>query len=422
MLRAIVRDSLRHPWLVVFAVLALGGAGIDSLLHANLDVFPNFAPPIVVVNTTVPGLAPNDVETLVTTPIEDAVDGVPGLAKMRSQSVAGLSVVTATFGGGGDLYRDRQLVAERVATVASVLPAGARSQLMPAQSATGTVLDIGLTSSRLSLMQLTELTRAVIRPALLAVPGVANAPIFGARPQQWQVQVDPQKLLSARIGLNQVVSAASSASGVRSAGMLDTANQRFVVQSHGQAADLAQLAQTVVKTGAQTPLSLGDVAKVVAASPPPTGAALIGQEQGLLLVVTSLYGSNTLKVAQGLRQAIAQLRPGLAREGVQIDGHALEPTTFIIEALHDLRDSLAIGTGLILFVLMFALRDWRISFISFVTIPLALLYTVVVLNASGLSLNSFSLGGLAIALGSIADDAIIDIENIRRRLHENQNA
>jgi CzcA family heavy metal efflux pump len=176
----------------------------------------------------------------------------------------------------------------------------------------------------------------------------------------------------------------------------------------------------VIKTGAKPPLSLGDVADVVAASPPPTGAALIGQKQGLLLVVTSLYGSNTLKVAEGLRQAIARLRPGLEREGVQIDGHALEPTTFIIEALHDLRNSLAIGTGLILVLLIFALRNWRISFISFVTIPLALLYTIVVLNAFGLSLNTFSLGGLAIALGSIADDAIIDIENIRRRLHENQ--
>src|SRR5579859_1101351 len=178
MLRAIVRDSLRYPWLVVFAVLALGGAGVIALLRADFDVFPNFAPPIVAVNTTVAGLAPNDVETLVTTPIENAVDGVPGLAKMRSQSVAGLSVVTATFRGGTSLYRDRQLVAERIATIASRLPAGARSQLMPAQSATGTVLDVGLTSSRLSLMQLTELTRAVIRPALLAVPGVANVVIF----------------------------------------------------------------------------------------------------------------------------------------------------------------------------------------------------------------------------------------------------
>jgi CzcA family heavy metal efflux pump len=422
MLRAIVRLCLRFPWPTVFVTIGIAIAGIFALFNANYDVFPNFAPPIVTVYTIVSGLAPREIESLVTTPIENAVNGTPGLATLRSESIAGVSVVTATFHGNTDLYRDRELVAQRVAAAASLLPAKARPVLPAPESAAGNVLDVGLTSDRLSLMQLTELTRAVIRPALLAVPGVANAPIFGARPQQWQIQVDPQKLLSARIGLNQVAAAASAASSVRSAGLLDTANQRFVVQSHGQAADPAQLAQTVIKTGAPTPLTLGDVGHVVAASPPPIGAALIGRKQGLLLVVTSLYGSNTLKVARGLGEAIARLRPGLAREGVQIDGHALEPTTFITEALHDLRDSLAIGTGLILVVLIFALRNWRISLISFVTIPLALLYTIVVLNEFGLSLNIFSLGGLAIALGSIADDAIIDIENIRRRLHENQNS
>ncbi len=421
MLRATVRLCLCFPWPTMFAMIGIGVAGILALLRANYDVFPNFAPPIVTVYTIVPGLAPPDIESSVTTPIEHAVNGTPGLAILRSQSIAGLSVVTATFHGNTDLYRDRELVAQRVAAAASLLPSNARPVLPAQESAAGNVLDVGLTSDRLSLMQLTELTRAVIRPALLAVPGVANAPIFGAQPQQWQVQIDPQKLLSAKIGLNQVIAAATAASGVRSAGLLDTANQRFVVQSHGQAADLAQLAQSVIHSDAATPLLLGDIAHVVAASPPPIGAALIGQKQGLLLVVTSLYGSNTLKVAGGLQEAIGRLRPGLAREGVRIDSHALEPTTFIIEALHDLRNSLAIGTGLILVVLIFALRNWRISLISFVTIPLALLFTVLILYWFGLSLNTLSLGGLAIALGSIVDDAIIDIENIRRRLHENQN-
>ncbi|MEJ2436065.1 MAG: efflux RND transporter permease subunit, partial [Pseudolabrys sp.] len=167
---------------MLLAALALGGAGIMALLRANYDVFPNFAPPIVRVDTFAPGLAPEDVETLATTPVENAIIGVPGLAKLRSQSIAGLSVITATFRGDTDLYRDRDLVAQRLATVA--LPPGARSQLTPSQSATGTVLDVGLTSSRLSLIALTELTQATIRPALLAVPGVANVVIFGARPRQ----------------------------------------------------------------------------------------------------------------------------------------------------------------------------------------------------------------------------------------------
>ena len=422
MLRAIIRFCLRFPWPTVIAAVGLGIAGGVSLLHADYDVFPEFAAPIVTVYTTVSGLAPRDVESLVTTPIEDAVIGVPGLDTLRSQSVSGISVVTAIFHGGTNLYRDRQFVAERVAAAARLLPSNARPVLPASESAAGIVLDVGLTSNRLSLMQLTELTRAVIRPALLAVPGVASVPIFGARPRQWQVRVEPKALIAAHIGLNQVTRAAAAASGVKSAGLLDTANQRFLLQSHGQAADLSQLAHSIIARRGGTPLTLGDVAHVVAGSPPPIGAALIGQKPGLLLIVTSLYGSNTLKVAHGLEKALRRLGPGLAREGVEIDTHALRPTTFIIEALHNLRNSLLIGAGLILIVLVLALRNWRIALVSFATVPLALLLTALVLYEFGLSLNTLSLGGLAIALGSIVDDAIIDIENIRRRLHENQTA
>src|SRR5579863_10153254 len=287
LLRAIIRECLRYPWLVLFAVLALGGAGAISLRHADYDVFPNFAPPIVTVSTTIPGLAPKDVETLVTTPIEEAIEGVPGLAKLRSQSISGLSVVTAIFHSGTGLYRDRQLVAEQIAGAASLLPPGARSQLMPAQSATGTVLDIGLTSSKLSLIELTELTRAVIRPALLAVPGVANVVIFGAQPQQWQVRVNPETLLQAHVGLNQIIKATASGSKIQRAGVIDTPNQRFIVQSHGQAASLAQLGNTVIDPIAVPPLTLGALTHLTVGSAPAIGAALIGQRPGLLLIVSA---------------------------------------------------------------------------------------------------------------------------------------
>ena len=420
MLRALVRYSIAYPWLVLLAALALSGAGIMALLRANYDVFPNFAPPIVTVDTFAPGLAPKDVETLATMPIEDAVIGVPGLTKLRSQSITGLSVVTATFHGDTSLYRDRDLVAHRIANAAPLLPPGARSQLAPSQSATGTVLDIGLTSSRLSLIALTEFTRSTIRPALLAVPGVANVVIFGARPRQWQVEVKPKALLSAHIGLNQVIQAAAAGSAIRRAGFVDTENQRFVMQSHGQAADLSQLGRTVIERPGATPLTLGAVADLSVGTPPAIGAALIGQKPGLLLVISSQYGANTLKVARRLNQALVRLAPALARDGVALDRNALQPTTFIHEALTNLRNSLLIGAGLILFIIVLALRNWRVALISFATIPLALLLAVLVLTAFGLTLDTFSLGGLAIALGIIVDDSIIDIENIRRRLHENQ--
>ncbi len=202
--------------------------------------------------------------------------------------------------------------------------------------------------------------------------------------------------------------------------MVDTENQRFLVQSHGQAADLAQLAASVIDRQGATPLTLGAVAAIAAGSPPPIGAALIGQKPGLLLIISSEYGANTLQVASGLRQALARLAPALAHAGVDLDAHALEPTTFIFEALRDLRNSLLIGAGLILVVIVGALRNWRVALISFATIPLALLLAILVLDRFGFTLNAFSLGGLAIALGIIVDDAIIDIENIRRRLHANE--
>ncbi|MGH7054483.1 MAG: efflux RND transporter permease subunit [Stellaceae bacterium] len=423
MLRAIVRSSLAYPWLVILVAVALASAGALALRTADYDVFPEFAPPTVTIHTPVAGLAPEDVEALVTTPIENAVIGVPGLARLRSQSAAGMSVIIAVFRDGTDLYRDRDMVAERLAAAAPLLPAAARPLLVPAESATGNVRDFGLTSARLSLIQLTELARREILPALLAVPGVADVIIFGARPQQWQVRVKPAVLLAAHVGLNQVLAAAGAASAVRGAGVIDTANQRFQMQSYGQAGDLAQLAETVIDgRTAAPPLTLGDVARISVGAPPATGAALVGQKPGLQLIVSALYGANALAVARGVRQTLDRLRPALARQGAELDlaSHALEPSGFIEKALHDLRNSLLIGAGLILIVIFAALRNWRVALIAFATLPLALFLAILVLDASGFSINTLVLGGLVIALGIIVDDAIIDIENIRRRLHENQ--
>src|SRR5579884_2358394 len=422
MLRAIVRYSLAYPWLVTCAALALGIAGVLALRTADYDVFPEFAPPTLTVETTASGLAPEDVEALVTTPLEDAVIGVPGLARLRSQSLAGMSVVTAVFRGGTDLYRDRELVAERIAAAAPSLPAMARPVLVPSQSATGNVRDFGVTSSRLSAIALTRLVRSEIRPALLAVPGVADVVVFGARPPQWQVRVAPQALVAAHLGLNQVMQAAAAASAISAAGVVDTANQRFVIRPPGQAGDLPQVAQTVIDGAAVPPLTLGDIAHVALGAPPALGAALVGQKPGLQLIVSALYGANALAVARGVRQALDRLAPALARQGVALDlkSHALEPAGFILRALENLRNSLLIGAGLILVVIVLALRNWRVALISFATIPLALFFAVFALDAFGFSINTLVLGGLAIALGIIVDDAIIDIENIRRRLHENQ--
>ena len=419
MMTAIVRSCLTFPRLVLLAGLALMLVGALATVDARYDVFPEFGQPTVVIETTAAGLAPEQIEALVTAPVEFAVNGVPSLVTLRSQSMTGLSVVTAVFHGDTDVYRDRQLVAERLAPLAGSLPDRAMPVIAPLQSSTGTVLTIGLRAPKLSLIQLTEIARWTIRPALLAVPGVADAVIFGAQPEQLQVQFDPQRLIEAGIGLDQLTAAAKSASMVNGTGVIETGNQQIVIQARGQATTPAALTDSLLLRHGNQSVTIGDVAHVTTASMPPLGAALVGTHPGLLVVVGSQYGANTLRVTHGLDKALVVLAPALQRDGVIVEADALRPASFITTSLRHLRNSLAIGAVLIVMVLFLALRNWRTAVISFAAIPLSLLAAILLLNQFGFSLDTMSLGGLAIAIGEVVDDAVVDVENIHHRLREN---
>ncbi len=419
-MRAVLEFCLRFRWLVLLAALALALLGLLAVLHAPYDVFPEFAPPTITVVTNVEGLAPRQIEALITTPVEDAVNGIPGLSSLRSQSMEGLSVVTAVFHDRTNVYLDQQLVAQRLESLASTLPPGARPVIAPLQSSTGVALSIGLTASRLSLMQLTEIARWTIRPALLAVPGVSKVVIFGSRPEQLQVQFDPAKLIALHAGLNQLTAAAAGASGVRGAGVVNTANQQLFLMSHGQATTPGALAASLFLRRDHRTITLGEVARVVEGSPPPIGSARVGTKPGLVLVIGSQYGANTLTVTRGLDHALAALGPLLRRDGITVQPNGLRPATFIDTALRDVRNSLGIGGVLIFVVLYFALRNWRTAVVSFLAIPLSLLAAALILTRLGFSLNALSLGGLAIALGEVVDDAVVGVENIHRRLRENR--
>lgn len=419
-MRAIVEFCLRLRWLVLVAALGLTLLGVVAVIHAPYDVFPEFGQPSVTLVTNAAGLAPRQIEALVTTPVEDAVNGIPGLAHLRSQSMEGLSVVTAVFGGRTDVYRDQQLVAQRVTPLTAMLPAGATPVIAPLQSSTGVALSIGLSSSRLSLMQLTQIARWTVRPALLAVPGVSKVVIFGAQPEQLQAQFDPDKLVGLRIGLNQLTAAAAESSGVLGAGVVDTPNQQLFLMSHGQATTPEALANSLLLRRAHQSLTLGAVAHVVAAPPPSIGGALVGTKPGLLLVVGTQYGANTLAVTHGLDRALATLAPAFKRDAIEVQPDGLRPASFIDTALRDVRNSLSIGAVLIVLVLYLALRNWRTAVVSFAAIPLSLLAAALILDHLGFSLNTLSLGGLAIALGEVVDDAVVGVENIHRRLRENR--
>ncbi len=423
MLNAIVRFSLRFRGIVIALACALLGYGIFSLLRSSYDAFPDFAPPEVPVQTEAPGLSPEQVEVLVTQPIENSINGATGIGSLRSRSIQGLSDITVVFRTGTDIYRDRQLVAERLSAVANELPTGVQSPLMtPLTSSTAWVMEVDFTSDKQSLMDLRTIADWTIKPHILAVSGVAGVEVNGGDVRQLQFQFDPQKLVQYGVSVEDVIAAARQATGVRGGGFIETVNQRIVLQTEAPSATPAQLAGTVLVHHNGANVTLGDVARVEEAPAPRIGAASVAGKRGVSMIVDAAYGANTLDVTQDIDKALDDLQPGLEAQGIAIHRDVLRAADFINVALHNVRDSLLIGGILVVVVLFLFLFNLRTAAISCTAIPLSLLAAVIALNKMGLSLNTMTLGGLSIAIGEVVDDAVIDVENIYRRLRENRTA
>jgi len=423
LLAAIVRFSLRFRGVVLVLAGILIVYGALTLSRSKYDVFPEFAPPQVSIQTEAPGLAPEQVEVLATQPIENAINGLPGLQALRSQSIQGLSVITITFNPGSDIYRDRQNLGERLGALATQLPQGVQVPVMsPLTSSTSVVLDIGLTSDKRSLMELRTLADWTLKPALLAVPGVAKVAVFGGDTKEYQIQIRPEQLLKYNLAVDDVLTAARQATGVRGAGFIDTPNQRIVLQSDGQALAVQEIAGTIVRHQAGGNVTLGDVAQVVVAPEPPIGASSIMGHPAVQLVISEQYGANTLEVTQSVEKALASMKSGLDAQGIILHADLFRPANFITTATGNIKSSLMIGGVLVVIVLMLFLYNLRTAAISLVAIPLSLLAAVTVLEYFGFSLNTMTLGGLAIAIGLLVDDAVIVVENIYRRLRENRHA
>ena len=421
MLTAIVRFAIRLRGVVISLACLLAGYGIYTLYQSKLDVFPEFAPPLAIIQTEAPGLSSEQVEVLVTQPIENALGGTVGLETMRSKSLQGLSVVSMTFRTNMDVYRARQLASERLGAVAGKLPLGVKPPaLLPLSSSTSVALVIGLTSDVHPPMELYNLAEWTLRPRLLGLPGVADVVVFGGDVPQFQIQVDPQKLVRYGLSLQDVLSAARRATGVRGAGFLENANQRIVIHAEGQIQTAQQLAQVVVSYKNGIGIHLGDIAHVAIAPAPAVGAASIGDKPGVMLIIESQYRADTLSVTESVEQALAGLKPVLAANQIVLHPDIFRPANFIVAAIGHLRTALLLGGVLVIAVLFLFLLDVRTAFISATAIPLSLLTAVIVLHYFDVSLNTMTLGGLAIALGEVVDDAIVDVENIFRRLRENQ--
>jgi CzcA family heavy metal efflux pump len=417
---SIIRLSLRFRGIVLAIFCLLVAYGTYALIYASYDAFPEFASPQVDVQTEAPGYTSEEVETLVTRPIETSISGVAGLQRTSSTSIPGLSDTKVYFNLSTDPYRARQVVAERIATVVAELPVGVRPPRMtPLTSSMATVLVIGLTSPSLSLMRLRTIAEWTIRPRLLSVAGVAGVEIFGGDERSTQIRVHPERLIRFGLGVDDVVAAARRAVGVRGAGIISTPNQRISIEAERSIGPL-DLAAAVVAQHDGSNVTLGDVADVIEAPKQAVGGAAVMAQPGVVMNIDEQYGANTLEVTQAIERALDDLRPGLAREGAVLHGDLFRPANFITVATNNLRASLIIGGALVISVLFVFLFDLRTAAICCTAIPISLLAAIIVAQYSGVTLNTMTLGGLAIALGEVVDDAVIGVENITRRLRENK--
>ena len=430
MLRRIVASSLHFRFLVVAIAAGTMLFGVEELRSAPVDVFPEFAPPRVEVQTAALGLSAGDVEAFVTVPLEQALAGIEGLDILRSKSVPQLSQVELIFKPDADLMRSRQLVQERIESVTPSLPTWAAPPfMMPPVSATSRVMKIGMSSKTMSVMDMSLITYWTIRSRLLSVPGVANIPIWGEQLNQLHVQVIPEKMAALGITLDQVMEGTadaldagilqfSEAHVIGKGGFLDTANQRFTIEHVPAIVTPDELKKVVITAANGRLVRLGDVAIVVKDHQPLFGDAVVNDGPGLLLVVEKFPWANTLDVTRGVEQALEDLKPGLP--GIDFDTTIFRPASFIEVALANLSFALALGCLLLVLVLLAFLFEWRTVAISLVAIPLSLLAAGLVLHARGTTINTMILAGLVISVGVVVDDAIIDIENIVRRLRQHR--
>ena len=418
-MKSLIASALKLRWVVVVLSALLLIAGLKIVSTTPMDVFPEFSPVLVEVQTEAPGLSTEEVEKLISLPIENALNGVKGLKIMRSKSVLGLSSVVTIFETDTDLMAARQLVQERLLTLQGALPTTSRPPvILSPLSSLSRIMKIGVSSKTLSQTDLTTQIRWTVRPKLMSIPGVANVAIWGQRDRQIQVLLEPDRMKEYRLTLDDVIRATQNATIPMGGGFLDTPNQRVSI-THTPAVKKATDLNTVpVAFRFGTAITLDKVATVRDGHQVPIGDAVINDGPGLLLIVEKQVGANTLDVTKRVEEALELMKPSM--KGVELDTTIFRPATFIEMSLGNLNKALLWGCVLVAIILMLFLHEWRVALISLTAIPLSLITAALVLHFRGMTLNTMIIAGLAIALGEVVDDAIIDVENVLRRLKLNR--
>ena len=420
MLNKIIAFSLRHRPVIVFLSILLLAVGSWTVSKMEVDVFPDLNAPTVVVMTEAPGMAAEEVEKLVTFPIETAVNGATGVRRVRSTSSMGFSIVWVEFEWGADIYRERQTVSERLATIADQLPDGVGNPTLgPQSSIMGEVMFIGLTADSTDLGTLRSLADWTIRPRLLATGGVAQVTVIGGNLMEYQIRLHPDRMRHYGVSVNEVLDATSQMNTNAVGGVFYERGNEYIVRGVLSTTDVKEMEKAVVKsTAAGLPVVLADIADVqMGVKSPQKGIASVSGQPGVLLTVTKQLSTSTLALTQKLDDAVVELKKTLPAD-VTLHTQLYRQQDFIDSSISNIQKSLLEGGIFVVLVLFIFLMNARTTLISLVTIPLSLLVTIVVLKVMGLTLNTMSIGGMAIAIGSLVDDAIVDVENVFKRLRQ----
>lgn len=419
MLDQLMKKSLEKRLVVIIAALLVLIAGIYVVGKLPVDVFPDLTAPTVTIMTEAHGMAPEEVETLVTFPIETAVNGASGVRRVRSNSVQGLSTVWVEFDWGTDIFKARQIVSEKLQALMSVLPPDVdQPVLAPITSIMGEVMLVGLTSDKTTPMDLRSIADFNIRRRLLAVSGVAQILVYGGEVKQYQVKVDPFLLRKYGIPLERVFTAVAGSNINAAGGFFVHSGQEYLIRGIGRIHSVEELKQTVVTLKGNTPVLIKDVAEVVIAPAVKIGEASINSIKGVLLVISKQPDTNTLELTTRLDNILAMSAKTLPKD-VKLHTHIFRQADFVEIAIDNLKNALWEGAVLVVIVLLLFLGNVRTTFISTIAIPLSLIIAILILKLFNLSINTMTLGGMAIAIGILVDDAIIYVENVYRRLRQN---
>lgn len=419
MLNSIVKWSIAQRWLIVIASIIISLWGLRVITQMPLDVFPAFAPPQVEIQADASGLAPEEVESLVTRPIESAINGTPGLISLRSASGIGIASVKAVFSQDTDIYRARQLVTERLQQVQSALPQGVdQPEILPVSSPLGWAVKYTFSSDNISPIEMWRIVRWDVRNRLLAVPGVSNVFIYGGDERQYQVLVDPNRLQAYDVSLAQVSEAVQKANVNVPGGFLITPDQENLIRGIGRIESIEALKRSVIKAPQGKPVLLEQIAEVKIGPALRRGDGLFQGKRAVVLTVSKQPAADTPTVVKAVDTAMAEMKSSLP-QGMAFT-KTFDQNLFIEASVKNVEEALRDGVMIVSIVLILFLMNWRTVIISLSALPLSLLLGMIILNWTGQGINTMTLGGLVVAIGSVVDDAIVDMENVYRRLRENQ--